>query len=102
MCNVNNTKIEDFFNGFKLGELLHRKELSKERNEKNKLCTALIIISIIAVTVAAILILYKYFKRRPIEEFEYDFDDDFDDTFSLEDEALDNSYLFEESELSEE
>ena len=93
---MNNTKIEEFFNGFKLGELIHRKELSKEREENNKLAKALVIVSIIALVSIAIIFAIKFFKRRPIEEFEYDFDDDFDDTFSLEDEEADNSYLFEE------
>lgn len=83
---MNNTKLEEFFNGFKLGELLHRNELNKEKEEKNKLCTALIIISIIALVTIAIIAVCKYFKRRPIEEFEYDFDDDFDDTFTIYDE----------------
>ena len=87
--NVNNTKLEEFFNGFKLGELLHRNELNKEKEEKSKLCTALIIITTIAIVTVAIIALCKYFKRRPIEEFEYDFDDDFDDTFTIDEDAID-------------
>lgn len=91
---MTNTKLEEFFNGLKLGELLHRNELNKEKEENNKLCTALIIVSVIALIAITIIAINKYFKRRPIEEFEYDFDDDFDDTFTIEDDDSDEDDNF--------
>ena len=93
---MNNTKIEEFFNGFKLGELIHRNELAKEKEEKKALCAIITVVAIVAVIVIAV---NKYFKRRPIEEFEYDFDDDFDDTFSMdefEDDIEDSVAIIEE------
>lgn len=89
-----NNKVEEFFNGFKLGELLHRNELSKEKEKNNKLCTIITVFAIIAVIVAIVLVAYKFLKRRPIEEFEYDFDDDFDETFSMDN--LDTEFVDEE------
>lgn len=89
-----NNKVEEFFNGFKLGELLHRDELSKEKEKNNMLCTIITVFAVIAVIVATVLIAYKFLKRRPIEEFEYDFDDDFDDSFSMD--SLDSELEDEE------
>ncbi len=93
---MNNAKIEEFLNGFKIGELLHRNEVSKEKEKNCKLCTALTITLIIILIGAIAFAVYKLTKKEPLEEFEYDFDDDFDDTFSIID--YDESAVSEDEE----
>ena len=66
----------------------------KEKEKNNMLCTIITVFAVIAVIVATVLVAYKFLKRRPIEEFEYDFDDDFDDSFSMD--SLDSELEDEE------
>lgn len=71
------SKVEDFLNAVKLGEIMHTKK--EEERRVNKL---LIVLSIIGIIVTVGIVAYTVYKVLTPEEFDEELEDEFDDGFS--------------------
>lgn len=83
-----NNKLDEFLDGLKLGELLHRNEIEAQKNKNCALKSCLITISILIVIVAVAIAAYKIISDK-IDDYD-EFDDDFDDDFIFDDEDDDS------------
>lgn len=77
-----NSKIEDFVNAMKLGELLHKKDEAKE--SRNPFLCVLAIVGAVATIAAIAYAVYRYFTPDYLEDFEDDFEDDYEDDYEDE------------------
>jgi len=84
-------KIEDLVSLSKLGDIIHKGEIEKQKEEDKKKCnTVLVVLAVIGAVVAIAAVayaVYRYFTPDYLDDFDDDFeDDDFEDDF--EDEPL--------------
>lgn len=81
------SKLEEYIDLAKFGELLGKKE--EEKKKCNTVLWVFAVIGAIAAVAAIAYAVYRYLKPDYLEDFEDDFDDDFDDDF-FEDEDEDD------------
>ena len=74
---IMNSKVEDFLNAVKLGEIMHNK-----KEEEKKVNKWLIIIAIVGVVLTVGIVAYIVYKVLTPDDFEDDFEDEFDDGFN--------------------
>lgn len=97
MCLPMNTKIEEFVNGLKLGEKLHKNEIEEEKNKNCVLKGCIIVLAAVLLIVATAFTVYKL-TQKDYDDFD-DFDDDFDDDFMFDDDSEETE---DDNEASEE
>ena len=71
---IMNSKVEDFLNAVKLGEIMHNK-----KEEEKKVNKWLIIITIVGVVLTVGIVAYTVYKVLTPDDFEDEFDDGFND-----------------------
>jgi hypothetical protein len=71
------SKVEDFLNAVKLGEIMHTK-----KEEERRANTWLIILGIIGIIITVGIVAYTVYKVLTPEELDEEFDDEFEDGFN--------------------
>ena len=72
-----NSKVEDFLNAVKLGELMHTKK--EEEKKANKW---IIIIAFIGIVLTVGIVAYTVYKVLTPDDFEDEYEDEYDDGFN--------------------
>lgn len=78
------TKLEDFLNAMKIGELIHKKDPTEKR--RHTIMCVLAVIGAIAAVAGIAYAVYRYMNPDYLDDFDDDFDDyeeDYEDDLDL-------------------